>query len=379
MTSDPTSLARPLPILYVDDEEGNRVVFEAAFGNEFEIVCAASGAEALAELASRQFDVLLTDQRMPGMTGIELCEQVRERYPEMQRLIVSAYTERESVLKAINQGRVSGFLTKPWSPSDLRRALLDAQSLAHRTRLAGEIVAAMQIRSQAEAQRQLLHDLANVASRVVGCCDELQSLYPTVAAQVEANVAKRLSEELVDLRQSVGFLTDLHTSVRGLHIPDDPGHCGIVELHHLLHGALAVARGQLPPGITIDVRCPSDLVVRGDRTDLGRVLVNLIVNAGHAMAEAAVEEPRLVLAASNDHERVRLTVSDNGPGVPTALQDRVFEARFTTRRGAGGSGLGLAISRRLVEDNGGSIALAASSEGGATFELWLPAGEPAPV
>ncbi|MEM6927073.1 MAG: response regulator, partial [Myxococcota bacterium] len=189
MDPDDRGLSRPFPILYVDDEEANRIVFEAAFGDELDIVCVASAEEALEMLQSRQFDVLITDQRMPGMTGVELCEQARERYPEMQRLILSAYTERDAVLQAINQGRVSGFLTKPWSADELRRALLDAQSLAHQSRLAQEIVAAMQIRNQVETQRQLLHDLANVASRVAGCCDGLEQLYPSLVKPLETSLA----------------------------------------------------------------------------------------------------------------------------------------------------------------------------------------------
>jgi len=373
---EPLGLDRPFPVLYVDDEVTNQVIFEASFGDDFEIVCASSGQEALGRLAERRFDVLLTDHRMPGMSGAELCEQARELYPEMQRIILTAFTERESMLQAINQGRVSGFLTKPWSADELRRTVHEAQSIAHRSRLASEIASAMQIRNQAEAQRQVLHDLANVASRVAGCCDELESLLPSVIDAVAPPVADHLAEEVRDLRQSVAFLTDLHTSVRGLHVPQASTEESLV-LDPLIHGAIAVARAQLPPGTKLDVRCDPSLVVRGDRTDVGRVLVNLIVNAGHAMAEARVPAPRLAVHAEAAGEHVRLSVADNGPGIPEPLRERIFEPRFTTRQHVGGTGLGLAITRRLLEDNGGSITLDAGRDGGAVFVVALPtAGAP---
>ncbi|MEM6926996.1 MAG: ATP-binding protein, partial [Myxococcota bacterium] len=188
--------------------------------------------------------------------------------------------------------------------------------------------------------------------------------------------AGQLADELQDLRQSVAFLTDLHTSVRGLHVPETTGP-GPIELRHLLHGALAVARAQLPPGTSIEVECDPDLVITGDRTDLGRVFVNLAVNAGHAMAEAKVAAPRLVLTGRRVGDRVHLSVADNGPGVPDALHEKIFEPRFTTRRRVGGSGLGLAITRQLLQDNGGGIVLGPSTEGGATFEVELcAAGAP---
>ena len=76
-------------ILYVDDEPSNLDVFVAQFGDEFEILTAASGLEAQAVLARQRISVLIADQRMPMITGIELCEQVRKDYPQVVRMLMT--------------------------------------------------------------------------------------------------------------------------------------------------------------------------------------------------------------------------------------------------------------------------------------------------
>jgi C4-dicarboxylate-specific signal transduction histidine kinase len=114
--------------------------------------------------------------------------------------------------------------------------------------------------------------------------------------------------------------------------------------------------------------------VRGAR--VAQVILNLIVNAVQAVDAANTRDPRIVVAASRDGERVRLEVSDNGPGVPPALRTRIFEPFFTTREAAGGTGLGLWVSRAIVEDEGGTLNVRESSLGGATFVLDLPASAP---
>lgn len=373
-----SSMLVPHPILYVDDEAPNRLVFEASFGDEFDIVLASSGAEALEKLAEQPFDVLLTDQRMPGMIGAELCEHVRDAYPDVQRIMLTAYAERESLLQAINQGRVSGFLTKPWRAEEVRRTLAEAQSLAHQTRLANEIAAAMSLKGQAELQGQVLHDLANVASRVTGCCEELEELYPELATALPSQLCGAVSDELRDLRSAVDFLHRLHAAVRGLHVQADRPPDEIV-LHHIVQGSVSVARPKFPAGCRVDIDCDPELRVIFDRTDLGRILVNLAVNAGHAMNEASTKQPRLCVTAVPGDDTIVLQIRDNGPGIPEALHERIFEPRFTTRENTGGTGLGLAISRHLATDNDAELRLLADGPG-AAFELTLPrAPHSAPV
>src|SRR5688572_14277286 len=108
------TIADPI-VLYVDDEASNRTVFSLTFGERFNIKTASSGDEALRIIASEDVGVLLTDQRMPGMTGNELLERVRRDHPNVLRMILTAYSDLDPILKAVNDGLVARYIIKPWS------------------------------------------------------------------------------------------------------------------------------------------------------------------------------------------------------------------------------------------------------------------------
>ena len=90
---------------------------------------------------------------------------------------------------------------------------------------------------------------------------------------------------------------------------------------------------------------------------------------------AATGEGRVLLIASRLDDEIRLEISDNGPGIPEDLRERIFDPFFSTKTSSGGMGLGLAISMRLAEDLGGNLSVRADTPKGAVFELTLPAIE----
>ncbi len=111
-------MAEGRPILYVDDEPSNLAVFEAAFEDEYDVTVAESGAAALEILASQRVEVMITDMRMPQMNGVELLERVIERHPEVVRIVLTGYTDIESVADAVNSGRIYQYVTKPWKADE---------------------------------------------------------------------------------------------------------------------------------------------------------------------------------------------------------------------------------------------------------------------
>jgi DNA-binding NtrC family response regulator len=124
-------------ILYVDDEQPNLDVFVRAFeddeDNPLRILTARSGAEALEILKREDVGVLVTDQRMPAMSGVELLERARAEWPEVSRVLLTAYSDRELLVSAIQRGHVHDYVLKPWDSPDLALRLHNAL-LAHRRR-----------------------------------------------------------------------------------------------------------------------------------------------------------------------------------------------------------------------------------------------------
>jgi DNA-binding NtrC family response regulator len=116
-------------ILYVDDERANLDVFRRSFDDDFRIVTASSGPEALERLSAENFGVLVSDQRMEPMAGIELLTRAAEQWPAMRRMLLTAYSDRDLLLHAIQLGKVHDYVLKPWRADDLGvrlRAALDA-------------------------------------------------------------------------------------------------------------------------------------------------------------------------------------------------------------------------------------------------------------
>ncbi len=110
-------------ILYVDDEDSNLTVFEAAFEDHYEVHLANSGEAALALMEQHPIQVIVTDMRMPRMNGVELLERVIVRWPEAIRIVLTGYTDVESIVRAINQGHIYQYVTKPWEERDVKHLL----------------------------------------------------------------------------------------------------------------------------------------------------------------------------------------------------------------------------------------------------------------
>src|SRR5262249_32732243 len=113
-------------ILYVDDEPLNLRVFEANFKNRFRIVTCESGLAALDMLPNiGEVGLLIADQRMPELTGVQLLEKARELLPESQRMLLTAFSDIQAVMDAVNRGQVNRYFVKPWIREEMLAALDD--------------------------------------------------------------------------------------------------------------------------------------------------------------------------------------------------------------------------------------------------------------
>ncbi|HWZ04641.1 MAG TPA: response regulator [Mucilaginibacter sp.] len=106
-------------ILYVDDEENNLFSFKATFRIKYKVLTAISGSEALEILEKNQVHIIITDQRMPEMTGIEFLEKVLEKFPDPMRVLLTGYADMNAVIDAVNKGKIFHYLAKPWNEEEL--------------------------------------------------------------------------------------------------------------------------------------------------------------------------------------------------------------------------------------------------------------------
>jgi response regulator RpfG family c-di-GMP phosphodiesterase len=107
-------------ILYVDDEENNLNAFKASFRKYYEIFTAISPEIGKTILAENSIQIIITDQRMPGITGVEFLESIIEKYPEPMRILLTGYTDIEALIAAVNKGQIYRYMTKPWNEEELK-------------------------------------------------------------------------------------------------------------------------------------------------------------------------------------------------------------------------------------------------------------------
>ena len=172
---------RQYPILVVDDEPENLVAFELNFRKDFKVLTASSGAEGLSVLADNDVALVISDQRMPGMTGVKFLEEAGDICPNAIRMILTGYSDIQALIDAVNNGRIWHYITKPWDPDELqisiRRALDNYRLAAENRRLLAELSTKNDELADKVSHRTRELEEANEKLRRLAVTDGLTGLY----------------------------------------------------------------------------------------------------------------------------------------------------------------------------------------------------------
>ncbi len=171
-------------ILIVDDEPDVLFSLTGLLRRDFEVFTAQSGAEAMKVMAEQDVHVIMTDQRMPSMTGTELMGKVRAAHPDAVRIIFTGYADSRAVVEAINSGELYRYISKPWDPDDLIEMLRDAVQKYNETIAETELISGLNnyfkdalrlVSSEDDAVRDA-ESVANFTSRTEQLQDHLRCL-----------------------------------------------------------------------------------------------------------------------------------------------------------------------------------------------------------
>lgn len=368
------------PILYVDDEPQNLLAFRYAMGSRFRVLTANGGLQAFQILEREDVAVLMCDQRMPGMSGIEVCRRARELKPDVVRIIVTAYADLQAATDAINQGQVLRYLTKPWRNEELAEVLGSAVEMVRMRRLVQE----MQTRLLRASHPPMLEAMARqIATELRDQVSSLEMNAEQVGDLLSAGLStwdtSPRARELVEhareaQRESAPPISQLRSIVhrleRGQRLtpPPTPQPSDVARV---VRAAVRILSPSLEPTARLQLvisGCPS---VRMDAATLGQVLVHLIANAeqalrllpGHASKSITIE-------VAESPGGAEIVVMDSGPGIAHEHQERIFDPYFTTKDGA--AGLGLSFARHMIDAAGGTVSVQSEPGAGASFTVRLP-------
>jgi signal transduction histidine kinase len=379
-------------ILYVDDESANRVVFELTF-KEFRLKCVSSAEEALEFITREPVAVLITDQRMTGMSGDELLRRVKEVSPDTVRMILTAYSDLEPILAAVNEGLVARYVIKPWDRADLAEILrwaLEAYVMGRDNQaLQLRLVQTERLRTLGQVSASVMHDLNQPVMAVSMSAEQLNELAASAPLlqrlasgaadlkQSERESLRQLGEELPELANTVAscaaFMSDLMKQMKQFQRRDtEPPASSDVAPLPVLKLALTMCRsGTVWSGSKLTYDGPPELPrIRATSTDILQIFVNVVRNAQQALDEANVRNGTVILQASVGDGRLTLVVRDNGPGIPSDVLAKMGTPFFTTR--ASGTGLGVNQCRRLVGRLGGEFRIESEIGKGTAVTVSLP-------
>jgi two-component system, NtrC family, sensor kinase len=373
-------------VLYVDDEPANLRVFEGNFGRSFDILTATSGEEGMAILRRHGPDiaVVVTDQRMPGMSGVEFLEKAQLIAPQAVRMVVTAYSDLEAVIAAVNRGQISHHFLKPWDREQLGRALADSVRIVTLGRRLQHVetrfLQASGLLTIGQTTAGIAHELVGPVAYVTQNVEVLRAQFATLRDYVrrvlpkypDQTVEEALTvfpESLQDIETGAGHLLELARNIKGTARREDvESEC---DLAAVVHFAVKLARAEVAGTAKLQ-EAGSSVMVRCGPVRLTQVFLNLIVNAGHAVESAG--RPGLIDISWRETPdgKVVAMVRDNGSGIPEEIRGRLFEPLFTTKPAGVGTGLGLSVSRDSMLGVGGDLRFTTETGVGTCFEVIVP-------
>ena len=383
-------------LLVVDDEPDLVQSVKDLLRFDYRVLIATRAAEGLQIMEREKVHIVMSDQRMPEMTGVEFLKHLRDSHPDTVRLLFTAYADLNAVTDAINQGNVYRYISKPWEPDELKTVLRQAVDYydlqEERRRLIREVqekneqleTANEELRRANDMKRAFIrvasHELRTPLTIVMGL-SELAKDTPGLKGPLH-NWMNQINKASIRLNERVDLVVKMLLAERF----DKTLQAMDVPLAQLLQGAAAEVASfvqQRRQTLTVDV--PESLgTVFAEADKLHDSIVQLLVNA----IKFTPDEGTIRLSANKSSDGIAsIAVTDSGVGIDAACLPRIFDPFFTrfdvSRHSSGdfefgrrGLGLGLSMVKLFVEMHGGRVEVQSQEGQGSTFTIVLPPRRP---
>jgi signal transduction histidine kinase len=380
-------------LLIVDDEVDVLESLRHQFHRTYRVLTASTGSQAVSLLNEHEVQLILSDQRMPGMSGDAFLSQARRLQPEAIRMLFTGYADIQAVINAVNEGHIFRYILKPWDTVELEGIIRQAADkydlLAERKRLIAELQTAnsqlLQANEELARAGQLKTAFIEVASHefntpitlVLGLTELLKLANPN-RPDDEREILRQITTSGRQLSRLVtNMLTLLRAEDFRRTLQRSP-----VELNDLIQGVVDQVRPfmmarQLNLHLALDANLGT-FEIDGDK--ISAVLINLMTNA----IKFTPDNGRIKLSAElGDDDDAWIRVEDRGVGLEPQALRHLFQPFFTqfdpSRHSSGdfgfnkrGLGLGLSIAKQFVEMHGGRISAESLEGGGTRITVCLP-------
>jgi signal transduction histidine kinase len=382
-------------LLVIDDEPEIIKALSRQFRRSYNVYTAESAAAGYEIMTSVPIHAIISDQRMPGMTGDEFFTLVKNEYPDAIRLLLTGYADIQAVIAAINDGNIFRYIAKPWDPIELDTIVREAferhdliVSKRHLVRDLKEANETLEQRveqrtkelSEANEQLRLLHkqkdtfmgmvvhDLRGPLGNLQMCTELLRE--PKLSSDDKAIFFDQMDETTSKMLNLVNDLLDFSAIETGkLTLAPEPVDIEAF-VKHICH--LHVHLGAKKNISLVNEIAPNLGVAHFDPKRIEQVLDNLITNA----FKFSYPQTTVTLNVQFEENALVFAVADQGQGIPAEDLPKLFgsfqKTSIQPTAGENSSGLGLSICKRIVDLHVGRIDVSSEFGSGTTFYVKLP-------
>jgi len=354
-------------LLYLDDEEQNLVAFKALFRRDYEIFTTTSPQEAVAYLAEHEVQVMLSDQKMPEVSGVEFFELTLAEFPYAVRVLVTGYADMDAVIDAINKGQVYRYVAKPWNENDLRICINNAIDKYEREKELRQKTARLE-KANGELEKFVYsasHDLRAPLVSMRGVIklakhDQLDKKSVEYMDMIDRSAVKldQFLQNIIHYYQNLKS-DELLTEINMTQMLEEK-----IEKQKMMGNA---------EGVSFQVSVNQNVPLKTDEHRLRMVLSNIISNAIRFQDEEKPQGEVDIQVVVNP-DRLTVRIADNGIGISEETLPHIFDMFFrTTEQSIGtGTGIGLYIAKEATEKLGGKISVSSELKKGTRFTIEIP-------
>jgi two-component system, sensor histidine kinase and response regulator len=368
-------------ILYVDDEDDNLRIFKASFRREFNVFTAINTSIAREILDGNDIHLIISDQRMPDKTGVEFLEETIADFPDVIRIILTAFSDTTDIIRAVNKVGIYRYLTKPWDIDDLMMTIKSAVNNFKLKRQNKNLI--INLQSINEELRQTNEDLQKrnkelddyvyrISHEVRAPISSILGLFNLLRNHEDHNNLAITQEYLRLIEESI---TKLDTFIRSVlqysATKNFEKENEEIDFEQLINECVHEFFPQeMNDKISINTKIDTHFPFFSDESLLKTIFRNLLENA--IKYAKPNEENSISIVVSDDENTASILFADKGIGIPLLYQERVFDMFYRGNDEANGSGLGLYIVKMALKRLDGSIRLESNEDVGTTFFLEIP-------
>lgn len=387
----------PYNLLVIDDEVEITKALARQFRRKYNVLATTDAADGLKIMARENIQVVLSDQRMPGMTGVDFFRKIKDKYPDTSKLILTGYSDIEAVIAAINEGQVFRYVRKPWHPEELETIIREAfekyELIAHNRRLMYTLRDANRNLEDKVKERTMeleelnakLSEMNREKNRYVGMvAHDLRN--PIGAAQSFSSILIEDFDDLTkdDKLEYLGYINgSCSFALKLIHDFLDVAkiEAGILEMNFTERDYLEFVTSGIAQERILAKNKSQEIIIRADHdrveacfdsNKIQQVINNLLCNA----IKYAHPNTKIVIQIEDTEEEVITRITDQGQGIPQAELPTLFSPfQITSVKATGNeksTGLGLAIVKKIIEAHHGKVAVTSEVGKGSTFSFTLP-------